>query len=162
MFLHLSVSHSVHGGGGHTPPPLGQTPPGRHTPPRADTTPRADALRWPLQWTVCILLECILVLKVFTGVTRMHSGRMRTGRSLTICCSLLPGGGGFSLRGACLVRGGSPCWRGVCLVWGGLPAGGVCLVWGGSACSGGGFLPAGGACPEKPPLWTESQTRVKT
>ena len=26
--------------------------------------------------------------------TRMHSSRMRTGRSLTICLSLLPGGGG--------------------------------------------------------------------
>ena len=27
-------------------------------------------------------------------ITGMHSSRMRTGRSLTVCCSLLPGGGG--------------------------------------------------------------------
>ena len=74
MFLHLSVSHSVHGGvsasvdaGIHTPwadTPLGQTPPadtppgqtapllGRHPPPS----------RGPLQQTVRILLECFLVL----------------------------------------------------------------------------------------------------
>ena len=43
--------------------------------------------------------------------TRMHSSRMRTGRSLTICCSLLPRGdlparGGFSLPG-----GSSLPWR---------------------------------------------------
>ena len=40
----------------------------------------------------------------------MHSSRMRTGRSLTVCCSLLPGG--FSLLGGVLPA------RGVCLVWG--------------------------------------------
>ena len=51
MFLHLSVSHSVHGRGclpqcmlGYTPPPL-----------RADTPPGN-------KWAVRILLECILVL----------------------------------------------------------------------------------------------------
>ena len=143
MFLHLSVSHSVHGGGATHPHllgrhPQGRHPPGRHTP-RADTTPRADALRWPLQWTVCILLECILVLKVFTGVTRMHSSRMRTGRSLTVCCSLLPGGGGGSpCGGPAWSGGGSPCQRGVCLVWGGSPC------WGGSAWSGGGLPAPGG------------------
>ena len=61
----------------------------------------------------------------------MHSSRMRTGRSLTVCCSLLPGGvggvsapGGFSLPGGggdCLSapRGGSSLLRG------GLPARGV-------------------------------------
>ena len=86
--------------------------------------------------------------------TRMHSSRMRTGRSLTVCCSLLPGGGspcrggspwsrgvlpglgGFLpaggqfpwSQGGLLGLGGSPCW-GVCLVWGGLPGPrwGVCL-----------------------------------
>ena len=52
MFLHLSVSHSVHRGGvcpsacWDTPPPsrhsLGQTPPGQ-TPPRADTPPQQTA-----------------------------------------------------------------------------------------------------------------------
>ena len=88
----------------------------------------------------------------------MHSSRMRTGRSLTVCCSLLPGGdlpgpGGFSLVwGGVPGPGGSP-WSGegwgVCLVLGGvfslvpgggaLPAGGaaVCLVRGGSPWSGG-------------------------
>ena len=52
---------------GQTPP--GQTPPGQTTPlqtPWADTRPRTDTpisrhpLRRPLQWTVRILLECIL------------------------------------------------------------------------------------------------------
>ena len=58
--------------------------------------------------------------------TRMHSSRMRTGRSLTVCCSLLPGGD-------------------VCLVLGGvLPAVGVCLVQGGSPWSRGIFLKSGG------------------
>ena len=46
----------------------------------------------------------------------MHSSRIRTGRSLTVCCSLIPGGGG------CLLRGVSA--PGGCLVWGG------CLLWG--------------------------------
>ena len=63
-------------------------------------------------------------------LTRMHSSRMRTGRSLTVCCSLLPGGGG----GECLLRG-----EGVCS--------------GGCAWSGG-VLPArgGSPCPETPPV----------
>ena len=43
MFLHLSVSHSVHLGC------LGRHPPGRHPLPQ----------KWPLQRTVRILLECI-------------------------------------------------------------------------------------------------------
>ena len=41
--------------------------------------------------------------------TRMHSSRMRTGRSLTVCWSLLPGGvwsRGGVWSGGCLVRGG--------------------------------------------------------
>ena len=83
MFLHLSVSHSVHRGEWQTPPradtplPREQTPPppGADTPPRTDTpqtdTPRTDT---PEQLTaqlmlgdtgnkraVRILLECILV-----------------------------------------------------------------------------------------------------
>ena len=46
--------------------------------------------------------------RITTTTTRMHSSRMRTGRSLTVCCSPLPGGGvlpawslggGFSLPG---------------------------------------------------------------
>ena len=71
---------------------------------------------------------------------------MRTGRSLTVCCSLLPRGG-FSLvpgeGGSAWSRGGSPC-RGVCLVPGGLPGpGGVCLVTGGFS-----LVPGGGS-----PCW---------
>ena len=65
---------------------------------------------------------------------------MRTGRSLTVCCSLLPGGGlpgpgrgEFSLvreggGGVCLVGGGSPwSWEGVVSAW----SGGVLLGPGG-------------------------------
>ena len=65
----------------------------------------------------------------------MHSGRMHTGRSLTVCCSVLPGGGWFSLvpGGVCLVRG-------VCLV-----PGGFSLVRGGSPWSGGFSLVLGGS-----------------
>ena len=43
----------------------------------------------------------------------MHSSRMRTGRSLPVCCSLLPGGVGGLLRGGVCsggsAPGGSPC-----------------------------------------------------
>ena len=71
----------------------------------------------------------------------MHSSRMRTSRSLTVCCSFLQG------RVSAWSRGGSP-WRG----------GGVCLVLGGFSLPGGsawsrgvrGVLPARGACPETP------------
>ena len=71
MFLYLSVSHTVRGGvsaplhaGIHTLQAdtpqggvcLGVSP--RQTPPWADTPPPPG---WPLQWTVHILLECILV-----------------------------------------------------------------------------------------------------
>ena len=38
---------------------------------------------------------------------------MRTGRSLTVCCSVLPGGG----VGGCLLPGGCLLWGGVCLLW---------------------------------------------
>ena len=36
-----------------------------------------------------------------TNTTRMHSSRMRTGRSLTVCRSLLPGGGVSAAGGVC-------------------------------------------------------------
>ena len=72
--------------------------------------------------------------------TRIHSSRMRTGRSLTVCCSLLPGGGGFSL----VPGGGSTCRGGFSLVGGGSPWGGSPWSRGGSPWSGGGVLPAGG------------------
>ena len=55
MFLHLSVSHSVHRRLVYTPAPPGRHPRGRH-PPGKHTPPRR-----PLQRTVRILLECILV-----------------------------------------------------------------------------------------------------
>ena len=99
----------------------------------------------------------------------MHSSRMRTGRSLTVCRSLLPGGegrvcfggvssargvcsGGFLLQGVCSrgvsAAGGSAA--GGCLFLGGvsaprgwsLPLGGVCSR---GVCSQGGLLP-GGVC----------------
>ena len=78
--------------------------------------------------------------------TRMHSSRMRTGRSLTVWCSQLPRVGGDCLPGP----GGGVCSRGgVCLVLGGGclpgPGGGGCLPGlGGSAWSGGGVVSAPG------------------
>ena len=75
----------------------------------------------------------------------MHSSRMRTGRSLTVCCSLLPGGGVVCLvQGVCLVWGGGVPGPGgvgvVCLVLGGL----VCLVLGGGVSGPGGGVPGPG------------------
>ena len=76
MFLHLSVSHSVHKEGGSAsvhagiPTPLGADPPrSRHSPkdqappPGPDHPPGTDTppSRWLLLQTVRILLECILV-----------------------------------------------------------------------------------------------------
>ena len=70
----------------------------------------------------------------------MHSSRMHTGRSLTVCRSLLWGGGmsaswgrGCLLGGACFLRG--VCFFGGCLLRG-VSAGGVsvrrgCLLGGG-------------------------------
>ena len=89
----------------------------------------------------------------------MHSSRMRTGSSLTVCWSLLPGGGGAGTGGVwsgvgvvweCVVGG---VWSGGCLLLGGLVRGfcswrgGVCslggLVWGVSSLG----VPApGGVC----------------
>ena len=73
----------------------------------------------------------------------MHSSRMRTGRSLTVCCSLLPGEGG---RGVCsgggvCSWGGPPCWGGL------LPGGSPCPEGGVPPCPEGGFLPARGGSP---------------
>ena len=93
---------------------------------------------------------------------------MRTGRSLTICCSLLPGGGvsPWSRGGFSLVPGGS-AWSGEGEVLPGLGGGvllgpgGVCLVQGGvclvprgvSAWSRGGCLPGPRVgSPETPPV----------
>ena len=65
--------------------------------------------------------------------TRMHSSRMRTGRSLTVCCSLLPGGGG-AWSGAGLLWGGG-AWSG-----GGLPSPGGWSAPGGCLLRGGGWV----------------------
>ena len=59
-------------------------------------------------------------------ITRMHSSRMRTGRSLTVCRSLLPRGG-CCLLGGCLPGEVSP--GGVCL-GGLLPGGYPSMQWG--------------------------------
>ena len=66
--------------------------------------------------------------------TRMHSSKMRTGHSLTVCWSLLQGG--VSDQGGCLLLGGV-CSGGVSDL-GGVCSGGVsdpgrCLLWGVSA-----------------------------
>ena len=72
-------------------------------------------------------------------LTRMHSSRMRTGRSLTVCWSLLPGG--VSAPG------------GVCS--GGSAPGGVSAPRRGGVCSGGsapgGYIPAYTEADTPPP-----------
>ena len=69
MFLHLSVSHSVHGrvcpsmqwaGGVY---PKADTPMGRH-PPRQTPLLSRRPLRWPLKQAVHILLLCILIILI--------------------------------------------------------------------------------------------------
>ena len=94
-----------------------------------------------------------MVLCTDIGITSMHSSRMRTGRSWTVCWSQHPGaGGGGSARhggglpgpgGSARHQGGSARHQGACLVpggsaWsrGGLPGPG------GSAWSGGYDIPA--------------------
>ena len=94
---------------------------------------------------------------------------MRTGRSLTVCWRLLPGGcllrgvslPGGSGPGGCLLWGVLPVWGGVLPAPGGspfpggvLPARGVFSLPGGSPCLGGFFLPrerGGSPCLETPP-----------
>ena len=90
--------------------------------------------------------------------TRMHSSRMRTGRSLTVCRSQLPGG--VSALGEGVSAPGRVSAPGGCL----LPGSGVSAP--GGVCSRGVSAPRGciPGCTEaeNPPLWTESQTSVKT
>ena len=98
----------------------------------------------------------------------MHSSRMRAGRALTVCWSLLPRGGvcsrGVSAPRGCLVQGNllpGGVWSGGCLVWG-VSARGVCSWgvsgWGLSALGGvwtRGVSAPGGyilACTEADPL----------
>ena len=96
---------------------------------------------------------------------RMHSNRMRTSCSLTVCCSLLPGGvlpcGGFSLAGGFSPAGGSP-WQGE---GGSLWQGGSPWQGGFSLAGAGGLLhslPCKGGSYWRPPCeQNEWQTAVK-
>ena len=72
--------------------------------------------------------------------TRMHSSRMRTSRSLTVCCSLLPWG---------VCGPGGVCSRGGCLVWGRVCSQGVLL-------QGGGGYPSMHWGRHSSPLWTDT------
>ena len=77
--------------------------------------------------------------------TRMHSSRMRTGRSLTVFRSLQPGGGGTWSRGGVPGPGGCTWSRGGCTWSGGVPGpGGVYLVRGCTWSWGG--VPGPGGC----------------
>ena len=79
------------------------------------------------------------------GKTRMHSSRMRTGRSLTICWRLLPGGSGP--RGGAWSRG--VCFGGCLLQGGAWSRGGVCSRWG--------WYPGMHWGRTLPPLWTDTR-----
>ena len=77
-------------------------------------------------------------------LTRIHSSRMRTGRSLTVCRSLLLGvsalgvcvcSSGCVCSGGCLLPGVVSAWGHVCS--GGLVCSGACLLWGGVYSQGG-------------------------
>ena len=88
--------------------------------------------------------------------TRMHSSRMRTGRSLTVCCSLLPGGGSLLGPGGCLPGSG-----GVLLGPGGLPGknpGGGLPGPGGCLPAGGGSAWSRGGSPETPTVYRITDT----
>ena len=76
---------------------------------------------------------------------------MRTGRSLTVCCSLLPGGVS-ALGGVCSPEGvcSGGCSQGGVCSRGSAPGG--CLLWG--VCLGGGGVCSGGC-----PLWGVSVPR---
>ena len=74
MFLHVSVSHSVHRGG--LPqcmlgiqPPQEQTPPGTRHPPGPDPPAQSMLGDMVKARAVCILLECNLVSKEITRMT---------------------------------------------------------------------------------------------
>ena len=68
--------------------------------------------------------------------TRMHSSRMHTSHSLTVCLSLLLGGGGL-LLGGCLLGGLLPGW---CLLLGGVSFFGVPPSGGGASLGCASFL----------------------
>ena len=85
-----------------------------------------------------------MALELMQQRTRMHSSRMRTGRSLTVCCSLR-GGGVSAPRGVSALGGGGVC------SWG-------CLVPGGSAP--GGCIPACTEADTLPPMDRILDTRL--
>ena len=136
MFLHLSVSHFVHRGEGG----VWETPPGRHPPPGqtspswADTplgrqppgqTPPPPSRRL-LQWTIRVLLECILVTHVCHSA---HSGR--GGLCIMSVPVWLPGRM-FLLRGGGLCPGWGWWWDPLSKALG-------VFVRDGGLCEGGGF-----------------------
>ena len=104
----------------------------------------------------------------YASTTRMHSSRMRTGRSLTGGCTWsrggVPGPEGctWSRGGVWSQGGGGVCPGGVSGPGGGVCSGGRCLVGGGSGLGGSG--PGRGcvvsqhALRQTPPLWTEWMT----
>ena len=152
-------------------------------PPKTENT-----VRWTVHGTVTWHS-----LPIYTFRAWMHSSRMRTGPSLTVCRG---GWGVVSLLGGLLGRGMPPwgvSFPGGCLLWGvslpgeggllgrgvsfwGSPSGGVSLAgvppWGvsfpggcllgGSPSQGRGSPSGGWVSLRQTPLWTESQTRVKT
>ena len=88
----------------------------------------------------------------------MHSSRVRTARSLLY-------GGGLCPGGLCLAEG-SLSSRGISVQGGLCPVGSLSRGSLGGLCPGGsisrGFSVLGGLPDRTPPLWTESQTGVKT
>ena len=82
-----------------------------------------------------ISINAVMPLAIlFSLKTRMHSSRMRTGRSLSVSVGGVPGprGGGYLVRGVYLVQRVVYLVRRVYLVWGVVPGpGGMYLVQGG-------------------------------
>ena len=130
----------------HQHPPE-QTPRSRH-PPKQTPSFGKQTPATVYERPVCILLECILV-KINSGkpkeeITRLHSSRMRTARSLTISPSMFCSRGGVPGPGGCLVPGGA-CSGGVGVPG---PEGVGCLLQMGCPLQGG--LVPGGCYPSMP------------
>ena len=110
------------------PRKIGEPPENWRTPP--DQTPPVDRMTHACE-------NITLAKTSFQPVTRLHSSRMHTARSLTVSPSMLCSGGGCLLRGVPGPRGE------------GGPGSGGCLV------------PGEGLYPSmhwgRPPLWTDKQ-----
>ena len=90
----------------------------------------------------------------FSNTTRMHSSRMRTGRTLTLFRSLLFPGGGLPAQGGCTCQGGVYLPGGCTCPGEGVPARGVYLPRGECTCQG--DVPAtcqGGVLAQGVPAW---------